>query len=143
MSMAPDLELLAERLASRFGGARPPLAVRVTNRGRQLVMAPVASEIAPPRFRFLKKRSRPAPTGTGFELYVTVEDPDSATPSQRMILPGDAGQRLELAQGVRERSWTLPGPAGTRVIVRLQLSEGMPAADSDELLDILNGALAA
>ena len=139
--MPIDLDLLARRLDGQYRDVRPALAVRVANRGRLLTMLPEAAETSPPSPSSLKGSGRAAPPGKAFDLYVAREDAKAAVQSQRIAPPVQSSPDLEIEEGVRERSWTLPGAKGERIVIRLRLGEEMSASDARRLLATLQQSL--
>jgi hypothetical protein len=142
MSVRLDLTRLGQTLRQRYGAARPALVVQVANAGRSLSVVPSARASAARAEPGLQTSTRGVPHGKGFELYVSIENPPAAAASARMAPPAQADARLILEEGRRLQMWTLPGPAGDRIVVRLQLGEDMTEEEAGRLLQIVGKAIA-
>lgn len=134
-----DLERLAAVLRQRHADADPPLRVRVTNAGRQLVAVPDVHAAAPATDG-LKRSARPAPPGGSFELYVMVQDPAEAAADARVMPPPQPGG-LHLDPDSRTQMWVLPGPGEDRVVVRFRRGPAMADAAAQDLLRAVEEAV--
>ena len=142
MSERLDLTRLSETLRRRYAAARPPLVVRATDAGRSLSVVPAESETVAPSKAGVQASTRGVPYGKAFELYVSVESPVEAASRARIAPPVQAGRTLALEEGRRRQMWTLAGPDGDRVVVRLQLGEDMTEEEARQLLELVGEAIA-
>lgn len=142
MSSRFDLTSLGETLRRRYAATLPALVVQVANGGRSLAVVPAASETTAPSGQTAKVSARSIPGGKAFELYVSIEDPAAAAASARIAPPSQADTALALEEGRRGQMWTLPGPGGDRVVVRLRLGEDMTEEEARGLLRIIGGTIA-
>jgi hypothetical protein len=136
-----DLNSLGEALRRQYAGTEPRLAVQVSNAGHLLTVLPAASEATIPSESGLKNPTRDVPKGKAFELYISLESPASTACDQRIVPPVQADATLAMEEGRRVQMWTLPGPAGDLIIVRLRLGEDMTADDSRRLLQTVKRAI--
>jgi hypothetical protein len=142
MSRRPDLTRLGETLRRHYAATRPALVVQVTNAGRSLSVVPATGVAIVPAEPAVQASTRGVPHGKAFELYVSVESPSSAASSARMAPPVQADSTPVLEEGRRGQMWTLPGPDGDRIVVRLQLGEDMTDEEAGRLLQIVREAIA-
>jgi hypothetical protein len=141
MTRRMDLDALGKTLQQAYAAAGPPLTVAVGSAGHQLTVAPRDNEPAPESGTGLKQSTRPPPRGKAFELYVSLESPASAASGQRIAPPPQTEATLGVEEGRHAQMWTLPGPAGELVVVRLRRGEDMTDEDARRLLRIVQGAI--
>jgi hypothetical protein len=137
-----DLNSLGDTLQRQYAAIEPALAVRVSNSGRLLTVLPATSEVTARSETRLKKSTRPVPKGKAFELYVTLEGPSAGVDDPRIAPPAEVDATLALEEGRRVQMWTLAGPGGDRIVVRLRLGDDMDGDEARRLLQTIERAIA-
>jgi hypothetical protein len=137
-----DLNSLGDTLRRQYAAVQPALAVQVANAGRLLTVLPATREATAHSEPRLKKSTRAVPKGKAFELYVTLEGPSAGVGEQRIAPPAQVDATLALEEGRRVQMWTLAGPGGDRIVVRLRLGDDMDGDDARRLLQTVERAIA-
>lgn len=93
-----------------------------------------------------RKAGREAPAAGGYEIFVASRDAERAesNPPALQTLGAtrpDEPADLRLTEGERERTWSLVGPSGESIAVRLRAGDGASAAELSNVLALVREAL--